>query len=204
MPWSRRRSLGAALAATVLLALAAPALDQALVEWLRPWGQEGGGRWWNWAAYWAGHGVVQIPFCVAWLAAGWAWRPPERWWGGAALAANLGSGAAAQIIKHLMGRPRPRMDLPALDLHGLSWDSGLHSFPSGHTATSFALAAVLAARFPRAGWAFYLGAVLVAAGRVVGGSHYLSDLLGGAVLGLLVGLPLAELGRRRAAAEARR
>ena len=160
---------------------------------------------WAHAAYLAGHGLVQGAALVALaLSAAWAGRrrlARSAWTG---LAGVAGAGLLVQVIKRLVGRPRPRLELSPWELMGPISDSDFHSFPSGHTATSFALAAFLAARYPRwAGW-FYLGAALVAAGRVLGGSHYLSDVLGGIILGLMVGLPLVSLARaldRRTAGE---
>jgi membrane-associated phospholipid phosphatase len=101
------------------------------------------------------------------------------------------AGLAVQAGKLLVGRPRPRMELPVWEYFGPTLSSDLHSFPSGHAATSFAVAAVLAAAWPRAGWVFYLLAVMVGVGRVLSASHHLSDVLAGALLGLLVGWLLA-------------
>jgi undecaprenyl-diphosphatase len=58
-----------------------------------------------------------------------------------------------------------------------------HSFPSGHAATAFAAAAIVALLF---GGYYYLGfipALLVAYSRMYMGVHFPSDVLGGAVLG---------------------
>lgn len=149
------------------------------------------------AAYYAGLGGVQggVMAVIAFA----AWRAGRR---GLALNAigAIGSlvaaGAAVQVLKHLAGRPRPRMDLPAWEYFGPTLSSDLHSFPSGHAATSFALAGLIAARYPRLALPLYLAAALVCLGRVAGGSHYLSDVLGGALLGLMLGWPLAaSLGR---------
>ncbi len=63
-----------------------------------------------------------------------------------------------------------------------------HSFPSGHAARAVLLA-VLAAGWGPAGLALILTiwAPLVALSRVAMGLHYLSDVVGGAVLGLIAG-----------------
>jgi len=74
---------------------------------------------------------------------------------------------------------------------GPSWDSGLDSFPSGHAMASFAVAAVLAKHFPWATWILYSTAGLVAASRVIHGSHFPSDVIAGAGLGVLVGYAIA-------------
>ncbi len=159
--------------------------DQAWSEWLAK------------AAHYAGLGGVQGG-AMALLALA-AWRLGRRGLlvdGMGGLGAVLGAGACVQIIKHLVGRPRPRMSLPAWEFFGPSLSSDLHSFPSGHAATSFALAALLCAFHPRLAWACYPAAALISLGRVAGGSHYLSDTLGGALLGLAVGWPLAASLRR--------
>ena len=59
------------------------------------------------------------------------------------------------------------------------------SFPSGHTATAFAIAGALSLADWRVGAMAYLIAVLTAFGRVAVGVHYPSDILGGILVGLL-------------------
>lgn len=64
-----------------------------------------------------------------------------------------------------------------------------HSFPSGHAARSF-LIAVLAS-FLGPGWLsvlFWVWAPLVSLARVAMGVHYLSDVVAGAVVGILFAL----------------
>ncbi|WP_449246214.1 phosphatase PAP2 family protein [Desulfarculus baarsii] len=150
------------------------------------------GHAWQFMAYWLGHGGVQAGAMGFLLLLGLAVRKldltPTALAGLLSLAAG---GLLVQIVKHLVGRPRPGRNMLAWDLQGLSFDSDLHSFPSGHATTTFALAAVLAARFPRWSWAFYLAALFISLGRVVGGSHFVSDVLVGAMLGLVVGWLLA-------------
>lgn len=192
-----RRALAWVAGVGLLLLFGSLGLDQPIRDWVLNWGECALASIWAQAAYYAGLGGVQIGgMLFLGLAAWWLKRRKAfhacLW----AAASVLISGALTQVIKHLLGRPRPRMNLPALQLAGPTWEADFHSFPSGHAATSFALAAVLAARYPSAAWVFYLLAALVAAGRVLGGSHYLSDVLGGAILGLLVGMPLAETARR--------
>lgn len=97
------------------------------------------------------------------------------------------AGVAVQILKHLIGRPRPRWTHQDAFEYGPSWQGGLDAFPSGHAAASFAVAAVLARYFPAWRGFWYGGALFVGMARVAGGSHFLTDVLGGAVLGFLIG-----------------
>jgi undecaprenyl-diphosphatase len=72
-----------------------------------------------------------------------------------------------------------------------------HSFPSGHAATSFACATVLALAFPRFAVPLYLLAVAIGFSRIYVGVHYPLDVLGGAVLGIAVAIALLRLGSAR-------
>jgi undecaprenyl-diphosphatase len=83
--------------------------------------------------------------------------------------------------------------------HQLGPPSDTHSFPSGHSATSFACATVLSYYAPRLRVLFYVLASLIAFSRVYDGMHYPTDVLAGALLGVLVGLALLALARRREA-----
>ena len=59
------------------------------------------------------------------------------------------------------------------------------SFPSGHTAGGFAVAAVLGRHYGwKASLPAYIGASYIAAARVDGRKHYLSDVVFGAAMGL--------------------
>lgn len=143
---------------------------------------------WHQSAYYGGLGWFQIGGCLA-LALGGMLSHHREWTISAlgGIGAVAVSGLATQGIKHLMGRPRPRMNQGLWDWAGPVLGSDMHSFPSGHAAISFALAVVLAHRFPRAGWAFYIGAAFIAIGRVINRAHFPLDIIGGAALGIAVG-----------------
>ncbi|MGD8453351.1 MAG: phosphatase PAP2 family protein [Phycisphaerae bacterium] len=60
-------------------------------------------------------------------------------------------------------------------------------FPSGEAAMAFALACVLSRLYPGGRAAFYVLAVCTASARLVNGAHFLSDVVAGAMAGVLVG-----------------
>jgi undecaprenyl-diphosphatase len=78
---------------------------------------------------------------------------------------------------------------PDGDWGGIYRNIDPHSFPSGH-ATRAVLLAVLAVGLGPAwfAWVMAFWAPLVCVSRVLTGVHYLSDILGGMLLGLLMGL----------------
>jgi len=95
------------------------------------------------------------------------------------------SGVVVQILKHIIGRGRPRL-LDNLDFIGPSLKSGYDSFPSGHTAVAFCMAYVLTQHFPKYKVIIYLFAVIVGFERFRDAAHFPSDVLAGAILGLIV------------------
>ncbi len=77
---------------------------------------------------------------------------------------------------------------------GKFWGGG-RAFPSGHSATSFAFAAVVAHRYPQnrwVKWGAYALATGVSLSRYPAKKHYPSDILIGATLGYITGTYLAE------------
>lgn len=116
-------------------------------------------------------------------------------------AARLGAlafmyaGLVEFTLKHLVGRPRPNVALAAGGL-GPSWTPGVDSFPSGHATSVFAVAAVFGTFYPWLRLPLYMLAAAIALGRVYLERHYLSDVVAGAVLGVMVAVWLHR--RRRA------
>ncbi|MFI5027512.1 MAG: phosphatase PAP2 family protein [Solirubrobacterales bacterium] len=86
-------------------------------------------------------------------------------------------------LKLLVRRSRPTLEgLPPLG----GVPSSL-SFPSAHATSSFAVATAMTRVEPFAGIAFLLAAAL-ALGRPYLGMHYPSDILGGSLIGVALGL----------------
>ncbi|MFH1078257.1 MAG: phosphatase PAP2 family protein [Patescibacteria group bacterium] len=94
--------------------------------------------------------------------------------------------AATTHVSAIIGRLRP--DMLPLDPTApvtLFIPEPLNaSFPSGHTAVSFAIASALFHIDRRLGLAALLIALLVALGRVAVGVHFPSDIIGGIVIGI--------------------
>src|SRR5262249_55513672 len=118
----------------------------------------------------------------------------------AVLAAVVLADLSALGLRRAIGRPRPWRVYP--EPRPLGHVPRDPSFPSGHTTIAFAAATVLTYYRPRWAPAFFLLAVAIGYSRVYVGVHYPLDVLGGALLGLLVGgiviaLLRLEAGRRR-------
>ena len=100
----------------------------------------------------------------------------------------LGAGIICFCFKTLIGRPRPKMSSTMYDFAWFETTARMHSYPSGHTVTTFAWLACLLPFYPRLiGIAMTAFAVTVSMSRVGIGSHYLGDVVFGATLGYVVG-----------------
>ena len=102
------------------------------------------------------------------------------------LALCLSQVAVDNVIKPLVGRPRPFVADPAIHVVGAICRPTF-SFPSGHAALSFSAAVVLAHALRRGRAAWYLLAALIAFSRVYIGVHYPIDVVVGTLVGLAVG-----------------
>ncbi|MCC4249965.1 phosphatase PAP2 family protein [Microbacterium testaceum] len=100
----------------------------------------------------------------------------RRWSALYFLTASIASAVLVQVLKHTFGRARPE-DILVLSDYG--------SFPSGHTANAATIAIVAGIVFPSI-WVRLAGGawiVLMAFSRTYLHAHWLSDTIGGALVG---------------------
>ena len=102
------------------------------------------------------------------------------------------SGVLVQIFKHILARPRPVLFFNSnqTSLDFFSFESQLHSFPSGHSATVFAFAFSMLLLFPRFKSFWLIFASIVALTRVIITAHFVSDIIAGAFVSYLVSIYL--------------
>jgi len=90
-----------------------------------------------------------------------------------------------EILKHLVGRVRP-FDV-IWELNVLIPKPNDFSFPSGHTASSFAVASTLSRKLPpKYGIPAIILASIISFSRLYVGVHYPSDVLFGMIIGILI------------------
>jgi len=105
----------------------------------------------------------------------------------------LVSGLFTQLLKRFIFSPRPK------DFFGIRENifiikdvtlGGGASFPSGHTATAFALATSLAlySKNKKTGWVYIVFAALVGYSRIYLSQHFPRDVFAGAIIGIGVAL----------------
>jgi glycosyltransferase 2 family protein len=113
----------------------------------------------------------------------------------AAFVAGLVAAMTTGFLKDWVDRPRPS------GVHLRDHADGF-GFPSGHSATAFAVAAALAPHLPRR-WrpVPFVLALVVGWARMHVGVHYPLDVVGGALWGLAIGWAVASLPWFRAANE---
>jgi undecaprenyl-diphosphatase len=117
----------------------------------------------------------------------WVWQKRKEAVVGAAVLGGLfllGDLLGAQV-KHLIGRVRPCHVLTGV--HQLTGCGGTFSFPSNHALNLAAAAAFLHILYPRTGWITWPVVLVAGLSRVYVGAHYVTDVLGGWLIGGLLG-----------------
>jgi len=127
----------------------------------------------------------------------------------AGIAVGITDGLVVDTLKKSVGRPRPNDALEGVRVVDLAkakprflalaeplrveysqariQSVGGNSFPSGHAANNFAVAAVATVFFRRWGWLVFISAALVSYSRVYVGSHWPLDVLVSALIGSGIG-----------------
>ncbi len=123
---------------------------------------------------------------------GWAWGLA------AIVTAAITDLVSSHIIKPLVARPRPCMDIDFSNSVRLlaSYCGGNGSFTSSHAANHFGLAMfffiTLRQFFPKTVYLFFLWAAVISFAQVYVGVHYPTDIAAGAMLGLFIGWVVAK------------
>src|SRR5271163_5006188 len=104
---------------------------------------------------------------------------------GAAGAAGIAGILVFKTLKKLSHRPRPCHLEPHCWSRVLPPDQ--FSFPSGHTMSAFSMSLVVSYFYPSLEGTLFFLALSIAVSRIVLGMHFLSDVLAGAVLGVVLG-----------------
>lgn len=123
-------------------------------------------------------GLVVVPYI------GRLWPRPASWRAGAAL---LISHLVIQVLKRLVGRERPSEGVPGRSVIA---NPDRFSFPSGHSASSLAIALSYAVAFPGLTVPLVALGLLVGWSRVALGVHYPGDVLAGQTIAALTVLLL--------------
>jgi undecaprenyl-diphosphatase len=115
-----------------------------------------------------------------------AWFFGGAFWKDWAVVQFAGIAALAVIVLAIKFMVRRRR--PAGEWGGIYRNTDPHSFPSGHAARAFMIAVIAAGLGPAwLGVALLIWAPLVSLARVAMGVHYVSDIVAGAALGMLMG-----------------
>ena len=117
------------------------------------------------------------------------WRRP--WLLVLVLASDFVADGLSLALRQAIGRDRPPLVYP--EPKALVAVPHTGAFPSGHASSAFACAAVLAWASPRLRVPALVLAAAIAWSRVYVGVHWPLDVLGGAVLGVLVSTVLLKL-----------
>ena len=91
-----------------------------------------------------------------------------------------------RAIKSVSERKRP------CEIEPHCWSAVLppdkYSFPSGHTITAFGIAISVGLFYPQLQAPLLAVALLIALSRIILGMHFLSDVIAGTAIGILLGL----------------
>jgi membrane-associated phospholipid phosphatase len=97
------------------------------------------------------------------------------------------SSLITEVLKYCVGRGRPFVGGEANAFHfsHFAGNPAYYSFPSGHATTAFALAMAVSAVWPQARVAMAIYALIIAVSRLVLLAHHPSDVVAGAMVGIV-------------------
>jgi membrane-associated phospholipid phosphatase len=97
------------------------------------------------------------------------------------------SSLVTEVLKYCIGRGRPFVGGEANAFHfsHFAGNPAYYSFPSGHATTAFALAFAVSVVWPKARLAMAAYALIIAATRLVLLAHHPSDVVAGAMVGII-------------------
>lgn len=129
-------------------------------------------------------------FALWWIALFWKGGRKGRIVGLLLIPLIVGSDQlSSAVLKFMFDRPRPCHEINGLpiveNIHLLVPCGSGYSFPSSHAFNNFAFATFLSYYYRRWTWLFLVYAGLMGFSRLAVGVHYPSDVLGGAMLGML-------------------
>lgn len=105
----------------------------------------------------------------------------------AIVSATIARWAVKPFVLLFVNRARPYVFLENVrNVIGAQTGEEYQSFPSGHALFFFALAAATYHYNRRLGWTLFAGATAMGVARVIGGIHWPSDILCGAIGGILI------------------
>ncbi len=104
-------------------------------------------------------------------------------------------------LKEITGRSRPYKNHGNLHFKPFAFKESGRSFPSGHTAVTFAISTVFADEIDNTIWKlfWYGAAVTVAAARIYKNQHWVSDVFTGGAIGFYVAKKTSEMYKNKKA-----
>ncbi|ODN30298.1 phosphatase PAP2 family protein [Fervidobacterium thailandense] len=92
----------------------------------------------------------------------------------------IATSTVTALLKFIIGRARPYVNIGALTFNPFSFSKSFQSFPSGHASLSWTIFTPIAQNF---GAQWYFVPVILSTQRLWSDEHWLSDVIFGSVLG---------------------